>query len=66
VQSTTPPTTPASDRLLRVDEAAARLGVSRSTLYTLLGPRLKYAKVGRSTRISQRELEDFVQRNTRG
>jgi excisionase family DNA binding protein len=47
--------------LLRVDEAAARLSVSRASLYRLLtSGRLRAVRVGRATRIPARELERFV------
>jgi excisionase family DNA binding protein len=47
--------------LLRVDEAAARLSVSRASLYRLLSSgRLRAVRVGRATRIPARELERFV------
>jgi excisionase family DNA binding protein len=47
--------------LLRVDEAAAALGVSRASMYRLLAAgRLRAVRVGRSTRIPAAELERFV------
>ena len=47
--------------LLRVDEAARVLGVSRATLYRLVAAgRLRAVRVGRATRIPARELERFV------
>ena len=47
--------------LLRLDEAARALGVSRATLYRLIAAgRLRAVRVGRATRIPARELERFV------
>jgi excisionase family DNA binding protein len=54
------------DRLLKIGEVAQQLNVSRSTVYTLLGEKLRYAKVGRSTRIPQSAVRDFVERHTVG
>ena len=48
--------------LLRVDEAAERLGLSRSFLYELLAAgRLRGVKIGAARRIPASELERFVE-----
>ncbi len=49
--------------LLRVDEAAARLGVGRSFLYGLVQRReIGSVKLGRARRIPMRALEEFVKK----
>jgi excisionase family DNA binding protein len=53
------------DRLVPVPDAAGRLGVSRATVYSLMGAgELPYVKVGRSRRVSLAALREYVERNT--
>ena len=53
-----------ADRLLlRVEEAAAMVGLSRATLYELVrAGSIRAVKVGRSTRIPRAALEEWVRR----
>lgn len=47
--------------LLSVDQAAARLSISRAQLYRLIDKgELESVQIGRSRRISQNQLERFV------
>lgn len=49
--------------LLSIVEAARRLGVSRSTIYSLLRDQeLERVKIGRAARISSASVDAFVQR----
>ena len=49
------------DELLTVKEVAAKLKVSRPTIYTFIGLGLKYIKLGgRSVRVRPSEVERFV------
>lgn len=49
--------------LLKVNESAAALGITRSRLYQLMqSGELKHVKLGRSTLIPREELESFVAR----
>jgi excisionase family DNA binding protein len=49
--------------LLRPSEAAARLGIGRSTLYQLIARgEIRVLKIGAATRIPVWELERFVRR----
>lgn len=49
--------------LLRANEAAEQLGISRSLLYQLIGRgEIRPIKIGRAVRVSARELEDWVRR----
>jgi excisionase family DNA binding protein len=51
--------------LLRVPEAAWRLGLSRSTLYELIAAgELRVIKVGRAVRIPAAELAAWVERQS--
>ena len=60
VRRTLEPT--AAARLLSVREAAERLGVSRSTFYTLLGrDGLRIVRVGKRVLVPTTELERFIQ-----
>lgn len=53
------------DRLLRVPEAAHRLGVREKTIRRWIFLRkLTYLKVGRAVRISERQIERIIQRGT--
>jgi len=49
--------------LLTVPEAAAKLGISRSSFYELIrGKKLEIVKIGRSTRIPESDIVSFVER----
>jgi excisionase family DNA binding protein len=49
------------ERLLRVAEAAARLAISRTTLYQMMGAgELRAVHIGRSVRIPEAELDRFI------
>jgi excisionase family DNA binding protein len=49
--------------LLRIDEAAATLAISRATLYQLVAAgELRMVKIGRSSRIPHSSVADFVSR----
>jgi excisionase family DNA binding protein len=51
--------------LLRIDEAAARIAVSRATLYQLVAAgEIQMVKIGRSSRIPTTSVSDFVARRT--
>jgi excisionase family DNA binding protein len=53
---------PSERLLLRVPEAADRLGVSRSTLYELMGSgRIRGVKIGAAVRIPADELRAYVE-----
>ena len=48
-------------RLLRVEEAARLLSIGRTTAYTLIASgQLRAIHLGRSTRISEHEVERFI------
>lgn len=60
-QAATPPT-----RLLTVREACVVLGISRASLYTLLGRgEIKVLRVGRRVLIAQTAIEAFIDGGTR-
>jgi len=49
--------------LLKPEDAAAKLGVSRREIYRLIAAgRIRSVKIGKLRRISQRALEDFVEK----
>ena len=49
--------------LFTVTEAASMLAISRAHLYRLMSSnKIKYLKMGRSTRFSRKHLTDFVDR----
>ena len=49
------------ERLLKVQDVADELNVSRSTVYTYMGLGLKYLKPGnRTTRFRPKDVEEFV------
>lgn len=51
----------APSRLLSVSEACARLSISRGTLYTLFKRKeLRPCHVGRSTKVSEADVEDYI------
>jgi excisionase family DNA binding protein len=53
--------------LLKVKDAAARLGVGRTLLYKLMDQgRLTYVKLGRSRRIRPKDLQDLIVRSRVG
>lgn len=53
------------ETLLRVSEAALRLKVSRSKLYSMMrAGELAYTKLGRCRRIPIRELQRLIRKNT--
>jgi excisionase family DNA binding protein len=48
-------------QLLRVDDAARRLGISRSKVYELIQSQtLRSVHIGRSVRISSKALDEFI------
>jgi excisionase family DNA binding protein len=50
------------NQLLRVADAARRLGISRSKVYELIHCQmLRSVHIGRSVRISSKALDDFIQ-----
>jgi len=54
-------------QLLRIDEAAARLRISRAALYRLVGRgELRVVRIGRSARIAEQDLAAFVEKLRRG
>lgn len=54
------------DRLLTIDEATARLAITRSSLYGLFRDgTLTRRKIGRSVRVLESELLDFMRKGTR-
>lgn len=53
--------------LLTVQRAAERLGVSRATLYVIMGAgHLQWVKIGRARRIPEKALQDFAWQNLKG
>jgi excisionase family DNA binding protein len=55
-----PPRDDTSPLLLRVEEVAKLLAVSRTALYPLLGRELPVVRVGRLVRVPRQALEDFI------
>jgi len=56
----------APSRLLSVSEACARLSISRGTLYTLFKRQeLRPCHVGRSTKVSESDVEDYIRNRKR-
>lgn len=54
-----------TDRLLRPDEAAKMLGISRGTLYNwAYQRRVPTVKLGRTLRFSRLALERFIRKHT--
>jgi len=52
--------------LLRIPEAARYLGIGQTKVFELLKlGKLRRTKIGRATRIRRRELEKFIDVNTR-
>ena len=50
------------NRLLRVEEAARLLGISRSKVYELIqSGRLRSVHIDRSVRVSLKALDEFIQ-----
>lgn len=59
----TPPPAPADEsrpRLLRVEEAAKMLAVSRAVLYPMLGRELPVVRIGRMVRVPLEAVETFI------
>ena len=55
------------DGLLKVRQAAAFLGISRSTVYVLMNEgQLAYVKLGKSRRIPRRAVVELAARELRG
>jgi excisionase family DNA binding protein len=53
--------------LLRVEEAAQALGLSRSGMYNLIAAgEIPVVRMGRSVRVPAEELREYVKRNTTG
>lgn len=58
---------PVQDALLTVLEAAERLGVGRTLLYSLMEKgELPFVKVGRTRRLRPSDLDALIRRNTIG
>ena len=58
---------PIQDKLLTVPEAAERLGVCRTLLYTLMERgELPFVKIGRTRRLCPSHIDAFIVRNTIG
>ena len=56
-----PPGRTGSELLINVEEAARRLGIGRSHIYRYIeSGRLRSVRLGRSRRVSPRDLETFV------
>jgi excisionase family DNA binding protein len=54
--------TPANDRLLSIREASAKLGVGKTTLYSLLFTEKKITaiKIGNRTLVAESEVDRFI------
>ena len=53
--------------LVRVTDAARRLGISRTKLYTLMrAGEIRFVKIGRCRRVRVRELMRFIERHVHG
>jgi excisionase family DNA binding protein len=64
---TAPPPAPADDdrpRLLRVEEAAKMLAVSRAALYPMLGRELPVVRIGRMVRVPLEAVENFIREHS--
>ena len=58
-----PPSASASrPLLLRVEEAARMLAISRATLYPMLGRQIPVVRIGRAVRVPRSELERYLTR----
>jgi excisionase family DNA binding protein len=54
-----------TSRLLKIDEAAAYLGVSPLTVYDWISKRkIEHVKVGRLVRFKESTLEKWIEKNT--
>lgn len=54
-----------AEQLLRVTEAAGRLGLSRQTLYAWVTKRLiAHTRIGRSVRIPEKEVRRLIRAGT--
>ena len=57
--------TPYNNRLLKADEVASRLNVSRSFAYSLMkSGQLPSVHLGRALRVNPRDLEKYIKLNT--
>jgi len=57
--------TPNNNRLLKAEEVAERLNVSRSFVYSLMKTgQLPTVQIGGSVRVHPRDLEEYIDRNT--
>lgn len=54
---------PPEPLLLRIEEAAEQLAISRTALYAMLGKDIAVVRVGRSVRVPRSALIDFVARS---
>ncbi|MHB8509423.1 MAG: helix-turn-helix domain-containing protein [Candidatus Dormibacteria bacterium] len=64
---TTPPPAPADERrprLLRVEEAAKMLALSRAVLYPMLGRELPVVRIGRMVRVPLEAVETFIREHS--
>jgi excisionase family DNA binding protein len=48
--------------LLRVEEAARMLAISKATLYPMLGRQIPVVRIGRAVRVPRAELERYLTR----
>jgi excisionase family DNA binding protein len=48
--------------LLRIEEAARMLAISRATLYPMLGRQIPVVRIGRAVRVPRAELERYLAR----
>ena len=56
-----PPSAPAAGPLLlRIEEAARMLAISRATLYPMLGRQIPVVRIGRAVRVPRSELERYL------
>ena len=54
-------------KLIKVEEVAQRLGISKSFAYQLMRTgQIRTVHLGRSRRVERRDLEEFVSENTHG
>jgi excisionase family DNA binding protein len=57
-----PSASPSGPLLLRVEEAARMLAISRATLYPMLGRQIPVVRIGRAVRVPRAELERYLTR----
>ena len=58
------PADEAGPRLLRVEEAAKMLAVSRAALYPMLGRELPVVRIGRMVRVPLEAVENFIREHS--